>query len=921
MESEESRIDSITRSLPDPESARRFYSELVSRNPLIESKLTTREGLLSDLLTLSSFSPLLAATLLQNPEYIWWLEKRRSDTRPRSTEELKESLSAFSMNEDSDVEVTLSRFKRREFLRVFLLDIKRLVTISETTDEISHLADSILEFALSESFNRITRRYGKPLHDDGTGRLRHSGFTVVSLGKLGSRELNYSSDIDLLFLYHADGETSGGESGRITNKEFFIKVAETVVKLVGTSTGEGSAYRVDMRLRPHGKVGPLSISLKDAIRYYREEARPWERQMLIRARASAGDDVLFKEFMAAVSDSIYPLDQIPNDALRNVRLSKELIDKEQINTRGFNVKLGKGGIREIEFIAQALQLAHGNNDKWIRSPHTIKALSRLRDRDHISDEELILLKNSYEFLRRLEHILQMEHGLQTHTIPDDDDKQSLVARRMGLGNRSRLLSETARHTADVSLVFRRIFGDRAEEELSSPVEESEEHGLHPVGDEESRVSGTSIASRSLLKILRETLGGRMSGTDSLLIESLTRKAPHFAERLIAMPWMFQPDSSGVRATLSSDDGLRDWMNRAIVGDSDHASRTSSLRRAWTVAHFQIVSAEVLGEISHYESKRLQTILAEVSMECALTISASEVFNTNPLDSRHPLAILGLGKLGGRGIDYGSDLDLVLIQDESIANGIQDLSRPETFARISELFINVLSSVTRDGQMYRVDLRLRPDGKNGPMSCSADSIIDYFENRAAIWEWLAYLKVRCAGGSTSMGEGTEHRLRTIILDRAASESVGNLAAETTRIRERLSAERLRDMDSGTVDIKYGKGGLLDIYFASRFLQLVNGVDEVDADRSTARTLENLKAVRADLLDDLETHLSGYEVFSRIDHSLRLSQGRSTRLSLSNSQLSDSIRHNFPDFPLVDIRRELPEMMRAIRSSFERMLSVR
>ena len=915
MASSERRIRDLAASLPDPEAAERFYQELSSRAPETVARLSDKEGLLADLLTLSSFSPLLATTILQNPDYIWWLENHRSDTRPRNKEELIEALQSFSLNEDSPFEVTLSRFKRRELLRVFLLDIKRLVTISETTDEISHLADAILEFALTESRQRVSHRYGVPLSNDGV----ESTFAVVSLGKLGSRELNYSSDIDLLFIYSEEGETSGGESGKITNKEFHIKMSEMLVKLVGTSMGEGSAYRVDMRLRPHGRVGPLAISLKDARRYYRDEARPWEKQMLIRARASAGDERIFKDFINSLSESIYPKDQIPSEALKNVRLSKELIDREQVNARGFNVKLGIGGIREIEFIAQALQLAFGSGDRWIRSPHTIKALNRLRDRGHISDEELVDLKNSYEFLRQVEHVLQMEHGLQTHSIPEDEEKQSLIARRIGLGDRMRLKLELERHAKNVSLVFRRIFGEEVEKELALPIERRENEPLDRRSEQDTL---TPALAKSLLNDLKRAIGKQVHSSDSIeLLDALATKAPHFAERLIAMPWMFQSADSESRRSACSDAEVQLLMRRSIASESEYPTRMSAMRKVWTGIHFGIVCSEVMNEISHYESKRLQTVLAEASMECALRISAEDVLK-RPLEiSDIGMAILGLGKLGGRGIDYGSDLDLVLIHDDYEPEEADGPSKTEIHTRISELFVNALSNVTRDGQVYRVDLRLRPDGRNGPMCSPAATIAEYFETRAAIWEWLAYLKVRNVGGVLSLGDDTEHRLRVLILERAASESIETLANETSRIRERLATERLRNLDSGTVDIKYGRGGLLDIYFASRFLQLAFGVDEIDGDRSTTRMLEHLKTVRPDLADDIETHQQGYEILSRIDHSLRLSQGRSTRLSLSNSHLSDSIRRTFPDFPLLDIRKELPELMRSVRFSFDRILSGR
>ena len=923
MNSSEEKVKSLVAPLPDPESAVRFYSELSSRHGSLAGELLDKQGLLSDLLTLASFSPLLATTLLQNPEYITWLEKRRADTRPRSKEELLEGLSAFSMNDDCSIEVALSRFKRREFLRVFLLDIKRLVTISETTDEISHLADAILEFALTEALRTLHRRFGKPMSDDGCGRFIDARFTVVSLGKLGSRELNYSSDIDLLFIYSSDGNTSGGDAGAISNKEFFIKLSESLVKLVGTSSGEGAAYRVDMRLRPHGRVGPLAISLNDVVRYYVSEARPWEKQMLIRARSSAGNESLFKNFMKQVRDSIFSVDQIPEDALRNVRISKEKIDKEQLNNRGFNVKLGIGGIREIEFIAQALQLAHGATDKWIRTSHTIIALSRLTDRGFLTDEELVKLKDAYEFLRQLEHVLQMEHGLQTHTIPQDEEKQFLVAKRMGLPSRIHLIEITDFHTGNVSSIFRRIFGEDAERQLAAPENDSDSiDGTATLSDtslpDHANEAATTIR-RELISSLGELTKSNHAG---LLLDSLVRKAPRFAEKLIAMPWMFPSETYLSASVESRDEYLRSAMRAAISCDKDFPSRVNAMRKDWAVAHFGIVCDEVCEKLSHYESKRLQTVLAESSIESALILAIEKVLGKRiKTTDESGMSVLGLGKLGGRGIDFGSDLDLVLVYDEHSDLDLRDVSMSEVFSKISESFVAALSSITRDGQMYRVDLRLRPDGKNGPLSSPSGSILEYFKSRAAIWELLAYLKVRFSGGADSLGKATERSLRSIILERASNETTETLSTETLRIRERLFQERCGHLDQGTLDIKFGRGGLLDIYFASRFLQLANGIDEIDHDRSTARMIERLKECRPDLKNQLDIHAAGYEVLSRIDHALRLSQGRSTRLSLSNSHLSRQISEVFPDFPLSDIKSELPELMASIRRSFEEILHAR
>src|SRR5687768_3465786 len=350
-------LEHLTADLPDPESAKRFRVSLEGHHPRDAAKLRKNDGLLSDVPTLASYSPLLATTLLQNPDYLWWLNRKRRGPAVRTKDELLEALGRFVLTHTQlDLHTQLTRFRRRELLRIFLSDIRRLTTIAEITEDISNLADAILETALRSARQEMDNRFGFPQVVDDKGRKITAEFCVVSLGKLGSRELNYASDIDLLFLYSADGETSGrGTRGAVTNREYFVKLGETITQLVGKQSGEGAAYRVDMRLRPHGRVGPLAISLADAVRYYVGEARDWERQVLIRSRASAGDADVYKRFFDRVESTVFvevrtaqlhnPTEiRNPQSAIRNalesVRLSKQLIDREQKAERGFNVKLG-----------------------------------------------------------------------------------------------------------------------------------------------------------------------------------------------------------------------------------------------------------------------------------------------------------------------------------------------------------------------------------------------------------------------------------------------------------------------------------------------------------------------------------------------------------------------------------------------------
>src|SRR5689334_4696364 len=451
--------------LPDSHTPRVLYDRLVQNNPSIAKLFERDSGLLLDVLTLAAWSPLLATTLEQNPDYVQWLQRERVEARVRSLDDLSESLARFALtNSTLDPHDMFARFRRRELLRIYLYDIRRVHTVAETTDELSNLADAVLEYALRLSRQVLDNRYGSPQRLDEEGRIVPTEFCVIALGKLGSRELNYASDIDLIFLFSYDGTTSvGGERGQITNREYYVKVAENILRLVSAPTGEGAAYRVDVRLRPHGREGALACSFDEAVKYYQTNAQDWELQTLIRGRATAGSVQLFNRFASAVADQVYRPDISVTSALESVHLSKQKIDIQRERTdKGFNVKLGRGGIREIEFIVQALQLAFGGRDKWLRAPHTLISLARLADRGLITEAEYSELSDAYQFWRSLEHRLQMEHGLQTHTLPLEQARRELIALRMNFSGdrlRERFEATMTRHATNVRAAFDRVFGD------------------------------------------------------------------------------------------------------------------------------------------------------------------------------------------------------------------------------------------------------------------------------------------------------------------------------------------------------------------------------------------------------------------------------------------------------------------------------
>ncbi len=923
-------IQKLIKDLPDAEAAERFFLQFSEKFPNDAKKLKKDEGLLSDVLTLASFSPLLATTLLQNPAYISWLKRQKTFQKVRGKDDILESLARFSFTNSSlDTNILLARFRRRELLRIYLRDIRNLGTIAEITEEISNLADAILEYALRIALQELNNNYGIPFETDANNRAKQSTLCIVALGKLGSKELNYASDIDLLFLYSGEGATSGqGERGAITNREYFVKLAQLVTKLVGGQSGEGAAYRVDLRLRPNGRVGALAISLKDAVNYYKKTARTWERQVLIRSRSSAGNTEIFDEFFQRVESNVFSKNETVENALRNVRLSKEQINVEKTSGSGFNVKLGKGGIREIEFIAQALQLAYGGRDKWIRASHTLISLNRLAERKLFTENELTQLFEAYSFLRRLEHRLQMENGLQTHQVPDDLIKRLPIAKRMDFIFVADFNKALELHTINVNRIFTEIFGNETiapqiqTAEISDSIKQIGSDDFISENDSETNKIYTenkdSKAFKQIISSLEKSeIENNLTEERLNSLKLFCKTSPHFAEMIAANPVLIKkfPTESDEFKKIKYKDNLLESIGKK----KNFAGKLSALRKNWSAHLLEIAAFDVFEKITRKQTKILQTELAEESLETAIIITRGELENRyNIKIGDFPFAVLGLGKLGGGGMDYGSDLDLVLIYDDEKQSPVENLSHAEFYSRAVEIFVNALSSLTRDGLLYRVDLRLRPDGKNGATSVSKSSLLNYLESRSAIWEWLAYVKIRGVAGDSALAKSTEFAAREIIHQNAQNAAKEDLKTQTRRVRDRLEKEKSAGGKGKNIDIKFGEGGMLDIYFAMRFLQLCDNVPDDAENRSTTEILYKLRKHKSLTEEDFQNFLNGYQFLSELDHNLRLIVGRSTLLPAANPKILQTIAQRLKIGSIENLHEKLTFHRLNIRASFENIL---
>ncbi|HUS11962.1 MAG TPA: hypothetical protein VMZ30_15965 [Pyrinomonadaceae bacterium] len=982
MQNLDAKVEALISDLPDENGARLFLDRLATEQTLTFQKLLRQPPLLSDALALAAWSPLLATTLEQNPDYVSWLMRERADVRVRTREQLKESLARFALTHSTlSPQILFARFRRRELLRIYLHDIRRAHTLVETTDELSNLADAILDYALSLARQDLDNRYGAPLRDE-RGRIATAEFCVVALGKLGSCELNYASDIDLLFVYSDDGTTAGSsESAKLSNREYFVRLSETISKLVGQPAGEGAAYRVDLRLRPHGRDGALACSFEEAVKYYRTSAQAWERQALIRSRAAAGSSSLFSRFAEAVQLQIYRSDVSVRDALASVRLAKQKIDRSVASRKaGFNVKLQRGGIREIEFIAQALQLAHGARDEWLRVAHTLISLGRLADRNLISQSERSELSDAYMFLRTLEHRLQMEQGLQTHTVPQTEPQRSLVARRMGFSRATALedfQSALMLHTRNVRRAYDRVFGanDAAfvDNDESAPARELAQP---------SEIATLAAGARDEFRLINETAERLVSHLSPVQRENVD--APTLARQMREAALQSQNPGRAVMLTarvaaslekfeapleFSSENlcglvricGASDFFGEMVAGnpalirslepvtsrrrrrdyrallrasvdsEKSFSAELSALRREWSRLLIEIGAEDAAGGLSIAASNELQTELAVASLNVAYLVARREMVRRyGPLAGGPRLSVLALGRLASGGVDYGSDLDLVIVYDSLASSPVAALTQDEAYARLCELMVTALSSVTREGYLYRVDLRLRPNGKNGPLVISSEGFLDYIRQRSAIWEWLAYVKLRAVAGDLELGKMIETHARHAIHEKARMIDTEELKQETRRVRERLEWEKGRSSGrSGLsaararrreIDIKYSAGSMLDVYFATRYLQLRDDVGDEGENRSTLETLRRLEANGSLETSDYEALSTGYELLRSVDHHLRLIVGKGVLLPSTDYHVFTEIAQRLEFQTPGALGDSLRDRMRAIRETYDRITAI-
>ncbi|HEU4870183.1 MAG TPA: hypothetical protein VFT08_04970, partial [Pyrinomonadaceae bacterium] len=461
--------------------------------------------------------------------------------------------------------------------------------------------------------------------------------------------------------------------------------------------------------------------------------------------------------------------------------------------------------------------------------------------------------------------------------------------------------------------------------LALHMDKTWEGRLKPLATRLLSLAGKSLnAHRALVQLFRITSSLEKTDRHLLITETnlatllrLCGASDPFAEKIAAYPALITTLGSSAETALRRD--YRAILRAAVDAERSFPAELAALRLQWSELIVEIAALDVCNELSIYEVNCLQTDLATASMNVAYLIARREMARRYGSFSGGPrVAFYGVGRLGSAGVDYGSDLDILITYDSMVPSPIKTLTQDETYSRLVELMIAALSSITREGYLYRVDMRLRPHGKDGPLVTSSEGFLDYLREESAPWEWLAYAKLRCVGGDQEMGKMIETHARHRIHANALKLDPKELKAVTRHVRERLEKEKGgRGRKLGT-DIKYGKGGMLDVYFAVRYLQLRDEVPDEGDDRSTAFTLDRLREEGSLSEDDFLVLSGGYNLLRSIDHNLRLIMHRSTRLPDPNHVVAKDVATRVGFESVSEMQSTLGEQMRAIRETYNRIL---
>jgi len=808
----------------------------------------------------------------------------------------------------------LRRFKYYQLARISVRelspDIVPLERTGETLTELSYLADALLSRALDVAAARIKETYGPPGWEDPGGDLTR-GFAVLGLGKLGSEELNFSSDVDLIYVYESPQESPSEESasppqgGRPdqTPVEYFTRLAQEFGRVVSQPTPEGFLYRIDLDLRPEGSKGPLVVSSHMLADYYESWAATWERAAFMKARPVAGD----RQFGWRVIRAIDPMIYRSTMDYESVAAVKELKDKIE-RAKGkdgdtFHVKLGQGGIRDVESVAQALQLLHGGRIPEVRGRPTETALVSLAEVGILSRPDAEDLLAAYRFLRRTENRLQMVAERQTHALPKERDDLRRLARSMVVATEEPVTAFEQileHHRARTHQIFESLFQEAGTERilamfarqvpkfLANPIMRPMMEDLAVQFGREIEASSDPLRAMNNLDRFIQGIGIRRFYYELLLdrpelihrLVALFAASEYLSTHLASYPRLIEPIFDDPTVFLLPRTELEknfEAIRREMVEQAQDDETETELEALRLAHHREIVNVGLLdlgGKVARADAEAALTEIAEICLARGLSLAASQSqrYRTPPPVSEQSgeFLVVGMGKLASRELTYGSDLDVIFLYDVERADEGTLLDAQEYFVRLAQKLIWALRTRTRAGICYDIDARLRPSGNQGMLVVSLAGFERYHATSAQVWERQALLRARPVAGSERLGADFE-RLRRRILRKPLPE---DLEDEVHRIRARMETELARET-AERHDFKTGRGGMLDIEAVVQFLQLRHGAahDELLDVEPIATQLGHLE--RLALLDRAAALVlrEGWEFLQRLSTRLRIVENRS------------------------------------------------
>ena len=889
-----STLPALLAESPDPDSALILFDRLVSEASQEVVRLLDRHNFLAHYaIVIFGHSRWLGETLIRNTDLLQSFIREKSLDRSFSRDEFHEAWARFrSRSFESDVSLLLARFKRREYVRIMLRDVLQIAPLAETTAEISALADVLIEEALREAENHLQRSHEPPQHMDAEGRLVNTPFCILSLGKLGGNELNYSSDLDLMFIF-GNGEEAPNVA--MSSREYFIRLSQEVTDILSRPTREGAVFRIDMRLRPQGGEGELATSLSHALRYYASTAHDWEQQALIKVRHSAGDAALAREFIRGVQAQVYTKDvnftaiETALAALDKMRRRRSHRGELESAAQTVNVKLDRGGIRDVEFLVQCLQRVYGGAEPWLRSRGTLFSLQKLHDKGHISGKEFHELTNAYEFLRHLEHRLQLRQGQQTHRLPIDAHELRAIERSMepysGAGLAPQQLADALRERMSaVAEIYDRIIHQQQSRkesgaagfELRSRVQPGTVHSNQQIVERLAEDAPAihrlatnqdldSHAHRNLFRFLSaafttsERYAALLRHSDAVcqalpLFESsdfLTDILIRYPEEIATLAELQEVHARTgslhlFESPLGQARGLSDPIFAYVAkASTSYGDRLSVLRRHYRHRIFAAGARDITDVRNIYESLAITTAAAEDAITAAFGIAGEP----------EGMGVLALGRLGSGEFDVLSDADVLFVCEEPADR--------QAMTKSAEQIMQILAAYTRDGTVFPVDARLRPRGAEGELLVSPTQLTAYFKREAQPWEALMYTKLRFLAGSRSVADRTLAAQR-ILFERFAASA--NLADEAREMRIKLETP-------AESNLKTSAGMTYDIDFLSSFLLVKRGI----SDKSGTVRDRLWRCAAMGVLDKADAAVLDHaaELFRTTEHVVRLTVGRALK----------------------------------------------